>query len=164
MADVDTIQFPCELLEVAPWADPIVEKVGMQPASLYAEYFWLPILGPTAFLLLRRVTLELKQNPSGTQIMLHELNNELGLGPRGGKHGPLWRALLRTKHFGLTMLVGHTLYIRTRLPPLNQHQIAKLPGHLQTSHSRWRHLAAEQPAALQRATTSTIGNCLRQKN
>ncbi|MEI8239054.1 MAG: hypothetical protein WCI22_06495 [Actinomycetota bacterium] len=33
-------------LMVVPWIDPVVDQVGHDVRSQYAEYFWLNILGP----------------------------------------------------------------------------------------------------------------------
>ena len=41
-------------LGVLPWHDPSVEADGFDPRSPYVETFWLPLLGPSTTLLLRR--------------------------------------------------------------------------------------------------------------
>ena len=40
-------------LTIVPWIDPIIDTIGHDPRSRYAETFWLPTLGPTSLLLLR---------------------------------------------------------------------------------------------------------------
>ena len=35
-------------LRVTPWPDPVLDVLGHDPRSWYAETFWLPTLGPTA--------------------------------------------------------------------------------------------------------------------
>src|SRR3974377_617260 len=47
------------------WEDRALEVVGFDPRSLYVETFWLPILGPSAILLLRRLADRLEAAPSG---------------------------------------------------------------------------------------------------
>ena len=37
-----------EAIRVAPWPDPVLDVIGHDPRSWYAETFWLPTLGPTA--------------------------------------------------------------------------------------------------------------------
>ena len=42
-------------IRVMPWPDPVLDVIGHDPRSWYAETFWLPTLGPTALLLLRHL-------------------------------------------------------------------------------------------------------------
>ena len=35
-------------LAVVAWPDPVVERFGHAPRSVYVETYWLPILGPSA--------------------------------------------------------------------------------------------------------------------
>jgi hypothetical protein len=39
---------------VVPWPDSVIDQLGFDPRSTYAERFWLPTLGPTSLLLTRR--------------------------------------------------------------------------------------------------------------
>ncbi len=34
-------------LMIVPWRDPVVDTIGHDPRSAYAESFWLPTIGPT---------------------------------------------------------------------------------------------------------------------
>ena len=42
-------------LTVHPWPDPVIDTLGFDPRSIYVETFWLPTLGPTSVLLMRRI-------------------------------------------------------------------------------------------------------------
>ena len=42
-------------IRVTPWPDPVLDVLGHDPRSWYAETFWLPTLGPTALLLMRHL-------------------------------------------------------------------------------------------------------------
>ncbi len=42
-------------ITVKPWVDPVVEAHGFSPRSPYVETCWLPVLGPTATWLYRRL-------------------------------------------------------------------------------------------------------------
>lgn len=33
-------------LRIVAWSDPLVDQLGHDPRSTYAERFWLPVLGP----------------------------------------------------------------------------------------------------------------------
>ena len=52
-------------LTIQPWPDPILDTVGHDPRSLYAERFWLPTLGPTTLLLLRHLAAKFDSSPRG---------------------------------------------------------------------------------------------------
>ena len=43
-------------LGIVPLDDPLVESLGFEPRSVYAETYWLPVLGPSALWALRRLS------------------------------------------------------------------------------------------------------------
>jgi hypothetical protein len=124
-------------LHVRPWDDPLVEQLGYDPRSPYVERYWTGILGPSATLLIRRLANSLEESPDGFDLDAVAWALELGLGVRGGKNGPFWRALDRTARFGATQRNGATLVVRRKLPPLNLRQVERLPLHLQQAHRAW---------------------------
>ncbi len=135
--------FPEEQLHVRLWHDPVLEDLGHDPRSPYVERFWVSILGPSATLLLRRLALGLELEPNGFALECAAWAQELGIGMRGGKSGPFWRAVDRTCRFGAAQRSGANLAVRPKLPPLTMHQVARLPKHLQASHQAW--LAKQLP-------------------
>ena len=52
-------------IRVTPWPDPVLDVIGHDPRSWYAETFWLPTLGPTALLLLRHLADRFEIDPAG---------------------------------------------------------------------------------------------------
>lgn len=42
-------------LRLVPLNDPVIDTVGHQPRSTYAETYWLPVIGPSALWALRRL-------------------------------------------------------------------------------------------------------------
>ena len=64
-------------------------------------------------------------------------SRELGLGMKGGKHGPFWRSIERACRFGAAQRSGQALAVRKKLPPLTSRQIERLPPHLKTAHDAW---------------------------
>ena len=46
-------------IRIVPWLDVVVDRVGIDPRSSYAEHFWLGLLGPSSLWLLRRLAAEL---------------------------------------------------------------------------------------------------------
>lgn len=129
--------FPENQLAVKPWQDAVLDQLGHDARSLYVERYWLPILGPSATLLTRRLSMALEHDPEGFDLECGPWALELGIGMRGGKNGPFWRALDRCCRFGTAQRTGSLLMVRTKLPPLTMHQVLRLPAHVQASHHAW---------------------------
>ena len=55
-------------LRVKPWPDPVLDVLGHDPRSWYAETFWLPTLGPTALLLMRHLADRFERTPEGVEL------------------------------------------------------------------------------------------------
>jgi len=124
-------------LGVMPWLDPVQDATGYEPRSAYVETFWLPIIGPSSTLLLRRLAEEFDDAPDGFEIECASLSREIGLGPRLDRRGALARTLERCTKFQVLELQGELLYVRRRLPGLSQRQVAKLGTRLQALHHSW---------------------------
>ncbi len=129
--------YPHTVLTVRAWIDPVVDNLGHDPRSGYAERFWLAVLGPSCLLLLRRLSGGLEQTPDGFELVCREWAAELGLGMKGGKHGPFWRAVERACRFRAAQRNGDLLVVRRRLPPLSARQVERLPDHLRDQHRDW---------------------------
>ena len=130
-------EFPEPNIRVMAWPDPVLDQLGHDPRSLYVERYWLSILGPSSILLIRRLAMELEQQPDGFTFETAQWAQELGLGIKGGKNGPFWRSILRACRFGAAQRNGDLLAVRRRLPPLTARQIERLPGQLRLSHQAW---------------------------
>lgn len=127
-----------ERIHVIRWSDPIVEARGFDPRSRYVETFWLPVLGPSATLLLRRLAAELEVAPNGVDLDTDVLARGLGLGLASGRRAPFRRALDRCVRFGAARTLGAgTLSVRRRLAPVPRRHIAALPTALQDLHRTW---------------------------
>jgi len=135
------------LLRVVPWRDPVVDAMGIDPRSLYAEQFWLPIVGPTATWLLRRVAVRFEQVEAGFFLDVDDTARCLGLGWRKSRNSPFFRAISRCVAFGLARWQGHDeVAVRRLLPPLAQRQLVRLPPSLQEAHRRWTFRSASRDA------------------
>lgn len=135
-------------LAVRAWVDPVVDRVGHDPRSAYVEQFWLATLGPSTTWLLRRLATGLEAEPDGFELDLAATARALGLGTRSGRNSPFMRALERSRQFSLTRdLGGGQLAVRRKLPPLNRHQVARLPQALQHTHRAWQEGALAHPSA-----------------
>jgi hypothetical protein len=130
-----------ETIRIRPWADAVIDTLGFDPRSIYCERFWLPSLGPTALLLMRRFAVCFDEHPAGTDVNLPELAQSLGLGIGAGPNGPIGRTIGRLTQFDLAQDAGGGLAVRRRLPPINRRHVRRLPVHLQQAHEEW--LAAQ---------------------
>jgi hypothetical protein len=133
-----------EAIRVAPWPDPVIDVIGHDPRSWYAETFWLPTLGPTALLLMRHLADRFETDPAGLELPVADTAAALGLGPRAGQHSPLMRSLGRLQQFELACRESDTtIAVRRALPPVHRRHVRRLPVPLQARHAEW---VAEQSA------------------
>jgi len=139
-------------LAIRPWPDPIIDTLGHDPRSLYVERFWLPTLGPTSLLLLRRIAAGLDEHPEGIQLDLGELSQALGLGHREGSSSPVVRSLDRLIQFDLACGEREAGFaVRRSVPPVNRRHVGRLPAPMQEEHRAWaERTLAEPPLAIAR--------------
>jgi len=128
-------------LRVVPWEDPVVESRGFAVNDPYIEMFWLPVLGPTATWLYRRLVSGVLHSPSGYTINMDELARTIGVAYTQGRHNPFVRALQRCVMFGVAEHIAvqpiRTLAVRKSLPSLPQRHLGRLPNQLQIAHHDW---------------------------
>lgn len=133
------LSLPTDSLHVTAWADPVVDQVGHDPRSGYAERFWLPILGPSTYLLLRQLVTLLDDSPDGAELPLLDGAHRLGLGTRGGRNAPFLRAINRAIQFKVCRCHdGAQLEVRRHLAPLTRQQVSRLAAPLRDAHDRWQ--------------------------
>ena len=127
-----------DAIRVMPWPDPVLDVIGHDPRSWYAETFWLSTLGPTALLLLRHLADRFEYAPDGVDLPIADTAAALGLGPRDGRHSPLMRSLNRLQQFELACHDGATtVAVRRALPPVHRRHVRRLPVTLQAKHAEW---------------------------
>ena len=133
---------------IRPWVDDVIDSLGFDPRSTYAETYWLGILGPSTAWLMRRMVAGLEDHPEGYEMRLAETARSLGLGERGGRHSPFLRAVTRTVQFELARPEEDgVLAIRRKVPPLNRRQLLRLPPALQSAHAEWQAQQLRVPTA-----------------
>ena len=138
-------------LKVIPWPDPVLDVLGHDPRSWYAETFWLPTLGPTSLLLMRHLADRFERAPKGIDLPVADTAAALGLGPRDGQHSPLMRSLGRLVQFDLACSDGDTsIAVRRALPPIHRRHIRRLPAALQAKHEEWTSAQGNAPVAIAR--------------
>jgi hypothetical protein len=125
-------------LTVTPWPDPVIDTLGHDPRSEYVERFWLPTLGPTTLLLLRRLATLFDRTPETLRIDGPDLSHSLGLGARDGASTPLIRSFQRLTMFDLATSPEPCVYaVRRSVPPVNRRHLHRLPMSLQRQHDEW---------------------------
>lgn len=128
------------LLTVVPWCDPVVDRHGHPAQGDYVEWFWLPVLGPTATWLLRRLAAHAAHEPSGSLVDVADLAAALGVAWQPDHEGPFTRALSRCVMFGACAPVVDTvatLAVRLALPQLPARHLTRLPAVLRDMHTEW---------------------------
>lgn len=126
-------------IRVKPWPDPVLDVLGHDPRSWYAETFWLPTLGPTGLLLLRHLADRFERTPEGIDLPISDTAAALGLGPREGPNSPLMKSLIRLHTFELACTddAATTISVRRSLPPVHRRHVRRLPAPLQAQHAEW---------------------------
>lgn len=127
-------EFP--FIQIQPWTDAVVEAHGFGPRSSYVEHCLLPVVGPTAAWLYRRIGTVVELRPEGVRIDLVELSLSLGLGAGCGRHSLTMRALARLAHFEIVRWGSAELLVRLAVAPLTERQLARLPDSVRLAHAR----------------------------
>lgn len=112
------------------------ERLGHRAGSVYVETFWLPVVGPSAVVALRRLSAWLEHEPDGITVSIAILSSCLGLGTGTGRRAPVARTLARLVDFKIASHDGERLLVRRELPMLSVRQIERLPACLITAHEQ----------------------------
>ena len=115
--------------------------------SLYVETFWLPRLGPSAFVLLRRLArlVEPAQSIGHADVDTLYLARSVGIGGKLGPNATLASTLRRLERFECVSIKALPIVlVRTQLPQLPPHEICNLPPVLRSLH---RQVEQERHAA-----------------
>lgn len=123
---------PC--LNVTRWPDRTLETLGHSVDSDYVETYWLPVLGPSALLLLRRLG-RMAATEGVVPVNVAALAASLGLSGAAGRHDVLGRAVHRLCRFDAAKLDDDTLRVRTHMGPVPLHLTTKWPVFLKVQHS-----------------------------
>jgi hypothetical protein len=151
-------------LHFTAWDDPVVDQRGFPGLSLYADLFWLPIIGPSSLALFRRVNVHLRPNEHACEFRFEVLSSALGLGRGASKNAPLPRAIDRCVRFGLAKRTGaNSFAVRRFVSPISRHHLSLLPPELQELHDSYLAAAttpATAPAPAPTAPTQLPGTSL----
>lgn len=104
------------------------------PSSPYAEEVWLPVVGPSSFLLWRRLARALESHDV-LVTSLDELAGALGLGTPAGTQSKIARALRRLQRHGLAWQpVDSVLFVRCSVPRVGPAQLERLHPRVRQRH------------------------------
>ena len=124
---------------VVPWRDATVEAVGFPVRSDYVEWFWLPVLGPSATWLLRRIDFGFDQFPDGYVLDARSTAQALGIAARDDAGTIFARALSRLQSFGVAHGGTGSVAVRRVLPPVAQRHLSRMPATVRDAHPQWIH-------------------------
>ncbi len=116
------------IITVEPWMIPNCGETRWPIRSKQVELFWLPVLGPSAIALLRRLDLIVATSTRPVTLETEELASSLGLRRSYGRASLLERAMERCIAFRAIREQRSSCYeVRQHLPALNPRQIRRLP-------------------------------------
>ena len=133
---VDVEPLPISV-HVTPWHDPVVDRRGHDPRSVYVEQFWLGVLGPTATWLMRRLVAGFDHHPDGYVLDVAATARSLGLSVSKGLASPFNKAVTRCVMFGLVQRRTEAWLVRRRVPIVSQRHLGRLPDDVQSQHTQW---------------------------
>ncbi len=137
-----------DTLMVRPWPDPVIDTLGHDPRSWYCETFWLPTIGPTCLLLMRRIADGFDRNPDGFVVAASAIASALGVSESTAPNAPLRRSLRRLEQFSLLDSGANgdgALLVRRNLPSIHRKHIRRLPEVVRALHHEWAEQQLTKP-------------------
>jgi hypothetical protein len=122
----DTLDLTLAVLTLKPWDQLLLETFGHHCHSTYVETFWLPTLGPSAFLVGRCITTQFEKQGSPITIGADQLSGWCGISA-----GQLNRSIERLSKFGLARIETDATLIRAWWPTAPH---VTLPPDLKQAH------------------------------
>lgn len=124
-------------MRIVPWHDPLIDANGWDARTKYLETYWLPVIGPTAAWIMRRLADLFDDAPDGFELDLAHTASTMGLSYARGSSSPFARALNRCVMFGLAHHHQGGLAVRRRLPEVAARHLQRLPPDVQAVHREW---------------------------
>jgi hypothetical protein len=106
---------------VVPWVDPVVDEAGASVFSRYVEMYWLPVLGPSALWMMRRMVMGFETFPAGYEMDCATTATDLS----------------RCLHFGAAQPHQGGLAVRCYLPAVSKRHLQRLSAPLRDAHDAW---------------------------
>jgi hypothetical protein len=125
-----------QVLTFEPWPDPAVDHFDCHPEGTYSRLAWLPIVGPSSWLMWGTLAVQLRREPQ-VQWELGALAEAHGLQRGAGQHGMVRRTLARLGQFRLCAPVDDTYHlVRLTAPPVTRRQLERLPSFVAEIHQQ----------------------------
>jgi hypothetical protein len=116
-----------EHLTFFPWPDPLIDPFAQHPDGDWSRLAWLPVIGPSSWLVWGTLTRQLHHDPQVTWH-LGDLALAHGLVGGTGRSGVIRRTITRLRQFHILAADGHDRYlVRMTAPPLGRRQLHRLP-------------------------------------
>ena len=122
---------------VVPWIDPVVDAAGASLFSRYVELYWLPVLGPSALWILRRIVMGFETFPAGYELDCAATANDMGLSFTQSPNNSFTRSLQRCLYFGALQPHQGGLAVRCYLPAISKRHLQRLSPALREVHEAW---------------------------
>jgi hypothetical protein len=122
---------------VVPWVDPVVDEAGASVFSRYVEMYWLPVLGPSALWMMRRMVMGFETFPAGYEMDCATTATDLGLSFSASPNCSFSRSLSRCLHFGAAQPHQGGLAVRCYLPAVSKRHLQRLSAPLRDAHDAW---------------------------
>jgi len=113
---------PKETVAVLEWRDG-ASPLGFDASSSYVEMVWTSLLGPTAILSFRRLSIYARLSDTGSEVDVDELAQSLGVGVK-----VLERSLSRLVRYGFITWDAHTIRCRSTVGAVPSHLVGRLCG------------------------------------
>jgi hypothetical protein len=125
-----------QVLTFEPWADPTVDHTDCHPEGTYSRLAWLPIIGPSSWLMWGTLAAQLRREPQVTWE-LTALAEAHGLQRGAGQHGMVRRTLTRLAQFRLLAPIDEAHHlVRLTAPPVSRRQLERLPQFVAELHQQ----------------------------
>lgn len=112
------------------------DRLGYPVPSAYGEMFWLPLIGPSAYLAFRHLHLRIGATTDRVSVPVESIAACLGLGTGTGRTSSIARTLARLVDFRLASIDHDTYLLVRELPLLSDRYLARLPAELLTAHEQ----------------------------
>ena len=122
------------ILVFEPWADPTLDHTDCDPEGTYSRLAWLPLIGPSSWLMWGTLAAQLRREPQVTWE-LAALAEAHGIHRGDGRHGMVRRTLTRLAQFRLLAPLDddHHL-VRLTAPPVTARHLERLPAFVAELH------------------------------
>ncbi len=121
-------------LTFLPWPDPALDSLDVAPDGTYSRLAWLPLIGPTAWLIWGTVSAQVRHEATVTWTV-GDLAAAHGLSRSTGPNGIVGRTITRLTQFHLlTALPDGGHLVRVTAPPVSRQRLDRLPPFVTAVH------------------------------